>query len=57
MNLIIALKVKFDKIDIEKDMAPHQSAHPASSGQKTMSIRVYSLSKLNIPLILHHVNQ
>lgn len=26
----------------EKDMAPHQSAHPTSSGQKTMSIRVHS---------------
>ena len=37
-------------------MIPHQSAHPTSSGQKTIPIRVYSLSKKNIPWILNNVN-
>lgn len=45
INKIIAFTINIDKMNIEKDMAPHQSAHPTSSDQKTMSLRVYALSK------------
>lgn len=33
-------------------MAPHQSAHPTSSGQKTIPIKVYSLSKKEYTMIV-----